>query len=136
MRLLVDVNVCLDVLLDRAPFSEASSRIWCLVEEGQLEGLVPAHGVTTIHYLVAGTRDRATARRFVGDLLRVFKVAAVDETVIQRALGLRMRDFEDAVCAALPDAEVHTHLEPLEDARAYKDAHLGLPMTKGQSPDS
>jgi len=47
-----------------------------------------------------------------------------------------LEDLEDAVCAALPDAEVHTHLEPLEDARAYKDAHLGLPMTKGQSPDS
>jgi len=100
VRLLLDVNVCLDVLLDRAPFCEASSRIWSLVEEGKLEGLVPAHGVTTIHYLVAGTRDRATARRLVGDMLRVFKVAAVDGTVLQRALGLGMRDFEDAVCAA------------------------------------
>lgn len=104
MRLLVDVNVCLDVLLDRAPFSEASSRIWSLVEQGKLEGLVPAHGVTTIHYLVAGTRDRATARRFVGDLLRVFRVATVDAVVLQRALGLGMRDFEDAVCAAAAEA--------------------------------
>ena len=39
-----------------------------------------------------------------------------------------LEDLEDALCEVLSDAEIHTHLEPLEDARAYKDAHLGLPM--------
>ena len=37
-----------------------------------------------------------------------------------------LENIEAAVCAQLPDAEVHTHLEPLEDERAYKDAHLGI----------
>ncbi len=46
-----------------------------------------------------------------------------------------LEDLESAVCTALPDAEVHTHLEPLEDARAYKDEHLGLPMTESRKTD-
>lgn len=104
MKVLVDVNTCLDVLLDRAPFAEASARIWSLVENGKLEGLVPAHGVTTIHYVVSKARNRATGRRFVADLLNVFGVAAVNEAVLKRSLEFRMPDLEDAVCAAAAEA--------------------------------
>ncbi len=100
MKVLVDANVCLDVLLGRAPFGESSTKIWSLVEKGVLEGVVPAHAVTTVRYLVSKERDRATGRRFVADLMRVFRVAAVTETVLKRALELDFADFEDAVCSA------------------------------------
>jgi hypothetical protein len=52
-RILLDVNVVLDVLLDRAPHADASSFIWAAVERGHLNGWLAAHGVTTIHYLVS-----------------------------------------------------------------------------------
>ena len=100
MKALVDANVCLDVLLGRIPFGESSTKLWSLVEEGKLEGLVPAHAVTTVHYLVSRERDGATGRRFVADLLRVFRVAAVTETVLKRALDLDFADYEEAVCSA------------------------------------
>ena len=100
VKLLVDVNTCLDVLLDRVPFAGASTRLWSLVERGKVRGLLPAHGVTTIHYLVSKERGSATGRRFAADLLQVFGVAAVNQAVLKRALELRMPDLEDAVCAA------------------------------------
>jgi PIN domain len=83
-----------------APFGESSTKIWSLVEEGRLEGVVPAHAVTTVHDLVSKERDRATGRRFVADLMRVFRVAAVTEAVLKRALELDFADFEDAICSA------------------------------------
>jgi predicted nucleic acid-binding protein len=104
VKVLVDANVCLDVLLSREPFGEASTRIWSLTEEGHVESLVPAHAVTTVHYLVAKERDRTTGRRFVADLIRVFRVAPVNEEVLRRALELDFTDFEDAVCAAAAEA--------------------------------
>ncbi|HVS65419.1 MAG TPA: PIN domain-containing protein [Thermoanaerobaculia bacterium] len=103
-RLLVDLNVVLDVLLDREPHAAASAALWAAVEEGRVGGLVPAHGVTTIFYLVAKERDRTDARRVVSDLLAVFGVAAVDEAVLRRAAALEMPDFEDAVAAAAAEA--------------------------------
>jgi cation diffusion facilitator family transporter len=45
-----------------------------------------------------------------------------------------LEDLEAAICRALPDVTVHTHLEPLEDERAYRDAHLGLPLPGSQTP--
>lgn len=98
-RLLLDVNVVLDVLLARSPHVAGASAVWAQVELGRAEGFVPAHGITTIYYLARRSRDRGFAHRAVSDLLSVFRVAVVDDQVIRGALALRWPDFEDAVCA-------------------------------------
>lgn len=99
-RLLFDTNVVLDVLLDRQPYVEASAAAWAAVETGVAEGLLAAHAVTTIHYLVRKERGNVKARRIVSAILRVFGVAAVDAAVLQEALQFPLPDFEDAVTAA------------------------------------
>jgi predicted nucleic acid-binding protein len=99
-RILFDTNVVLDVLLDRQPYVEASAAAWAVVETGILEGMLAAHAVMTIHYLVRKERGHVKARRIVSAILRVFGVAAVDGAVIQEALQLPFSDFEDAVTAA------------------------------------
>jgi len=103
-RLLVDLNVVLDALLDRPPHSPAAMKLWAAVEAKQVVGFLPAHGVTTLFHLLARANGAASARRAVGELLAVFGVAAVDEAVLQRALALAWPDFEDAVCAAAAEA--------------------------------
>ena len=62
--------------------------------------MLAAHAVTTIHYLIRKERGNAKARRIVSDILRVFKVAAVDGAVVEEALQLPFSDFEDAVTAS------------------------------------
>ncbi|MFA5909594.1 MAG: PIN domain-containing protein [Vicinamibacterales bacterium] len=99
-RVLLDVNVVLDVLLDRAPFADASSAIWAAVEQGQAEGLLSAHAVTTLHYLNAKAVGVRMARETTDALLSVFAVASVDGAVLNAALALNWTDFEDAVTAA------------------------------------
>lgn len=99
-RLLIDVNVVLDVLLDRRPFAESSSAVWAAVEQGEAEGLLSAHAVTTLHYLNARAVGARAARETTEALLSVFNVAAVDESVLVSALALGWTDFEDAVTAA------------------------------------
>ncbi len=99
-RLLFDVNVVLDVLLDRAPFAEASSAAWAAVEGGRADGLLSAHAVTTIHYLNTRAVGGRAARRTTEALLEVFGVAPVDDVVLRAALALGWADFEDAVTAA------------------------------------
>ncbi|MBK5292527.1 MAG: PIN domain-containing protein [Acidobacteriia bacterium] len=51
-RVLFDINVILDVLLDRKSYPEASAAAWAAIETGISDGLLAAHAVTTIHYLV------------------------------------------------------------------------------------
>ena len=98
-RLLLDVNVVLDVLLDRHPHVERAAALWTAIEEGQAEGLLSAHAVTTLHYLNARSVGWRMARETTESLLSVFNIAAVDERVLASALGFGWKDFEDAVTA-------------------------------------
>jgi len=99
MKVLVDVNVVLDVLLDRQPHAAASAAVWAAIEAGRAQGLLAAHAVTTIHYLIQKELGSAHTRRAINMLLRVFEVAAVDRTVIRDALQSPLSDFEDSVSA-------------------------------------
>ena len=99
-RLLFDVNVILDVLLDRKPHAEASAAAWAAVERGMAQGVVAAHAIATIHYLVRKETSAAKAKAIITAILRVFQVAPIDDGVAQEALHLSCSDFEDAVTAA------------------------------------
>ncbi len=99
-RVLIDVNLILDVLLDRRPHAAAASAVWSAVEEGRALGFLSAHAVTTIHYLNERAVGPHLARDTTESLLSVFSVAMVDEGVLQTAAAFGWADFEDAVTAA------------------------------------
>lgn len=96
----MDINVVLDVLLDRQPHVEGSAAVWAAVETGRAKGFLAAHAVTTVHYLIQKELGKARAARTVASILRVFDVAAVDRVVIEQALRGSLTDFEDSVTAA------------------------------------
>ena len=103
-KLMLDINVVLDVLLSRQPHVIPSSRIWAAVEGGFARGFIAAHGVTTIYYLLERDIGGRLARGVVERMLQVVKVAPVDEGVIREALSRGGKDFEDAVCAVAAEA--------------------------------
>lgn len=96
-RVLLDTNIILDVLLDRQPHAEASAAVWAAIETRRSEGMVAAHALTTIHYLIRRETGDTKARRTISGILKVFGVAAVDVAVLQAALELPLSDFEDSV---------------------------------------
>lgn len=96
-RVLIDLNIILDVLQKRDPFYETSARLLALVEIGQVEGYVAAHGMTTLFYLISKDRSVAEARAALTSLLQFIKVAPLDQSTIEQALNLDYRDYEDAV---------------------------------------
>jgi predicted nucleic acid-binding protein len=100
VKVLVDTNVVLDVLLDRSPFAEGSKRLWAAIEIGAAQGFLAAHTLTTVHYLVRQAKGARAARDVVGLLLQVFEIAAVDKAVLDRAARLEFTDFEDGVSSA------------------------------------
>jgi len=99
-KVLFDVNVVLDILLEREPHVEASAAAFAAVETGLAAGLLSAHAVATMHYLIRREMTAANARRTMSAVLRLLEVAAVDGVVVQEALELSWPDFEDAVTAA------------------------------------
>ena len=97
MKLLLDTNVVLDVLLARSPFAGESAKVMAAVETGRVQGFLCATTITTIHYLAAKAIGRKTAEKHIASLLRIFQIAPVTDVVLSSALNSKARDFEDAV---------------------------------------
>lgn len=97
MRVLVDTNVVLDVLMARKPHLDEALAIFAAVESGRVHGVLGATTVTTVFYLATKAVGSAVARRHVHTLLELFDVASVDRNVLMRALDVRFTDYEDAV---------------------------------------
>ncbi len=96
-RTLIDLNVIVDALTRREPFFEASAAVLAAAETGRIEGWLAAHSVTTLFYLMARNTSPAAARVHLLRLVQLLKIAAVDGRVIEQALALPTKDFEDAV---------------------------------------
>lgn len=108
MRVLFDTNVILDLLLDRDPFSQDASRCLSMVESGVIEGWLCASTVTTLHYLIRKSAGGGSALKGISLLLSLFEIAPVNTTVLERALRLPFKDFEDAV---LHEAAAHSNVD-------------------------
>jgi len=100
VKILVDINVVLDVLLDRRPWVTHSARLLDAAERKAFTGYVAAHTITTAHYLVAAAAGRTRAATAVTDLLRIFRVVPIEAADFAQALVFGMPDFEDAVQAS------------------------------------
>lgn len=97
MRVLVDTNVVLDVLLARRPFVVASAEVFGLVEHARIEGLLCATTITTIDYLLTQAMPRPAARQALQKILALFEIAPVNRAVLEEAIRSKVMDFEDAV---------------------------------------
>ena len=119
MKILIDVNVVLDVLLEREPWASDSALLLDAAERQKITGYVAGHTITTAHYTVArnaGVRKAATA---VTDLFRILKVVPVEAADFAQALVFGMADFEEAVQAAA-GAKVGADYVATRNERDYK----------------
>ena len=97
LKVLIDLNVVLDVLQRRERFYDMSARVLAAAEKRRIEGWIAAHSLTTLFYLLARYQSAEQARVALTDLLTFLSVAPVDHSVIEQALNLPYPDFEDAV---------------------------------------
>ena len=98
MKLLIDTNVVLDVLLRREPFFRTAAEVLNLTQRDEVREYVSASAITDIYYIAnKQMKDRDAVRDLLKRLLMVVSVAAVSEWEIQNALNLAWGDFEDSV---------------------------------------
>jgi predicted nucleic acid-binding protein len=97
MRVFIDTDVVLDLLLAREPFFPAATRLFLLVQDGEVEGCVSPLSFSNLFYILrkelSGPEAIATLRKFK----ILMHVLPVDERTIELALASSFTDFEDAI---------------------------------------
>lgn len=104
MKVLIDTNVVLDVLLERQPFVENAIALFEQIELGNIAGAIAATTLTNIFYIIRKAESREAAISAVNRLLIGLQFCAVDRPTVETALSLGLKDFEDSIqlaCALL-----------------------------------
>jgi predicted nucleic acid-binding protein len=99
MKLMIDLNVVLDVVQRRETFYFGSATVLSKIVGKEHAGCVPSHALTTLYYLVHRASGEEQANAVVDLLLSQFEIVPQDKGQFVRARMLAMPDFEDAALA-------------------------------------
>lgn len=101
MKVTLDINVLLDVFQKREPHYAASAQVVSRIATGVLKGVCPAHGLTTLFYLVRKHASKPDAEAALDEVLHHFFIGNLDAAGWIDARRLPLADFEDAVVATV-----------------------------------
>ena len=127
MRLCLDTNILLDIIIARPEFVADSTRVLTLAEAKDARIFIAWHGLATIYYLIRRGRTEAATMLEIDKILEWAEIAPVDSRTASRARGLNLPDFEDAMqCATAENC-----FADMIVTRNTKDFHLSpvLAMT-------
>jgi predicted nucleic acid-binding protein len=105
MRVLLDTNIILDVLLEREPFVNDAAALFAAIELQRIEGFVTATTLTDIFYIVRKNRGVDIAKQAISRILTSMQICRVDRDILEQAFAMNINDFEDAVQLACAIAE-------------------------------
>ncbi len=97
MKILLDTNIVLDLLLKREPFSNDALAIFSIIETNKVEAYLCAKTVTTIYYLISKQLNKSKADIILNDILKLFNISDVNKQVLLDSLKNNGKDFEDSV---------------------------------------
>jgi predicted nucleic acid-binding protein len=125
VKILLDTNIVLDVLMDRMPFADAATELFSKVEDGTIIGYLCGTTITTVYYLAAKTVGTPRAREEMKKLLNLFEVAPVNRPVLESALVADFSDFEDAV---IHEAACHVGAEAIvtRNQKDFKKSRISV----------
>ena len=110
MRILVDVNVYIDVLTKRANWEE-SLRVLNLVRKSpEVEGWASALTVPLLYFFRLRVADEKQARADAQASLQGFRLVSLSEDIIHQALVSVLPDFEDNIQLASAEAISADHV--------------------------
>lgn len=100
MRMMIDTNIILDVLLEREPFFTSSKSVLDFCESKEIHGFISASSATDIIYLIRkGLGSTDEAYKALGHILDIVKILTVTNTDVMDAFLQKAKDFEDCLLA-------------------------------------
>lgn len=98
MKLLIDTNIVLDILLKRDSFFEDAKQLFLQIDNFNTKGYISASAVTDIFYIASkNLKNKQKAKDLLKKLLQIVNVLTVSEEEIHMALQDDWEDFEDSV---------------------------------------
>jgi predicted nucleic acid-binding protein len=95
MKVLLDINVVLDVFLARDPWLADSAAVVQAGLDGKITACLSAASLPTIFYIVRHNANLAKAHGVIKECLDTFSLLTVNRTTLEMATTFPGSDFED-----------------------------------------
>ena len=93
-KLFIDINVILDLALEREPHLKSSQKILSHIERKKAVGYISAISCTTIYYLIQKESNPKKAISYTRDLLGLLSVVEVNKKTFERGFELEAKDVD------------------------------------------
>ena len=100
MNVLIDVNVALDVILQRQPWLDDSKGVWDACHRMRITGHLVATGLTNLFYISRRVIGTAKARAGVHICLATFEIVPIGRLELEQADAMAGSELEDNLSLA------------------------------------
>jgi predicted nucleic acid-binding protein len=129
-EVLVDTNICLDLLAKRGEHYLPAARLFTLADREAVKICVSSLSFHTLDYLLSRQYSAPESRQLLRKFKLLVQVLAVDEKIISLSLESDFKDFEDAI----QYFTATEHNVPLLLTRNLKDFKLAaIPVMTAES---
>ena len=100
MRVLIDTNVLIDYIANRAPYTDDAEKIIVLCKDNRIEGCVAAHSMMNIFYILRKSMSVSERKTFLFSLSQITEIIGIDrQKIINAIVNHDFSDFEDCLQA-------------------------------------
>jgi len=96
-KIFIDTDIILDLLLERDPFYEFSSKLFIKVENKEIEGYVSSLIFSNLFYIIRKIKGIDEAKIILRKLKYLVNVLAINDKIIELSLDSNFSDFEDGI---------------------------------------
>ncbi len=97
IRVFIDSDIILDILLQRLPHFDASSTLFKLCGAKRINGYSSVHAILNVHYVAKRIYGEEAIREALLGIVSILDLVTEDGTMVTKALMSEFADFEDAV---------------------------------------
>jgi len=124
-KLFLDSDVLLDLLLNRAPFTDDIEVLIEYAINSEIKLFTSPISITNIHYIIGKLENQNKANLKTRKILKIVSMESVGQKVIDMASNSKFKDFEDSVqnyCAVESDHEIII----TRNTKDYKKSELSI----------
>lgn len=102
MKVLIDTNVALDLMMDREPFSEDAEKVFTFCCSPLVQGFFSANSIVDMHYLLYRyAHDENYVREIIASWFEMIGIVEILPDDCRNAMVSEMDDYEDAVMVSI-----------------------------------
>lgn len=123
-NIFLDTNVLMDILANRVPFYESSSKVYKLGLNKRCNLFTSSNTINTLHYLLKKFIGEQEIRKALDEITDIVSIIPVNLDMIKKSINSNHRDFENAIQIYSAQSISDMNCIVTRDLKDYKNAEI------------